>query len=257
MGYRFIDTNFFKSPYVRGLKGTMKYLYGYIITDCSSAGIWTVDIPIACIYIDSRIEFNEAKKVFIESGKAIDLGNGKWFFPDFIQHQYPKGLSEKNPAHNNIILELKKYNLLDENLNVIKGTTKGLQSTSQGTMVMVMDKVMDKDMDINKKGVRKKIELKIPTEKEFSDYFISNGFSSEIALRAFNGYKEADWHDSHGNKIKNWKQKCQHVWFRPENKTTYKNDPKHSNSNKSEQKIGRIPISEAERFMQTRTGIPD
>jgi len=51
-----------------------------------------------------------------------------FFFPDFIEHQYPKGLQEKNPAHKNFILTLKKFNLIDENLIVKKEAKEGLQS---------------------------------------------------------------------------------------------------------------------------------
>ncbi len=56
-----------------------------------------------------------------------------------------------------------------------------------------------------------------PSLSEFKKYFDENGYSQEIAQRAFNGYDVAGWIDSKGNKIKNWKQKCQHVWFKPEN----------------------------------------
>jgi hypothetical protein len=57
-----------------------------------------------------------------------------------------------------------------------------------------------------------------PTIEEMTKYFTDNGFPEELARRAFNGYAAADWHDSYGNKIKNWKQKAQHVWFKPEAK---------------------------------------
>lgn len=158
MAYRFLDTSYFRSPFVRGLEAPLKSLYSYIITDCSGAGIWTADIPIASIYIGIQLDENRVREVFIDSGKAVDLLNGKWFFPDFIQHQHPKGLSEKNPAHSNIILELKKYNLIDENLRVLEAPRKGLKGPSKGTKVMVMgkDKVMEEDMVMDKEKVKEK-----------------------------------------------------------------------------------------------------
>jgi hypothetical protein len=57
-----------------------------------------------------------------------------------------------------------------------------------------------------------------PSLQEFSKYFIENGFSHELAERAFKGYESANWHDSKGKPIKNWMQKCQFIWFRSENK---------------------------------------
>lgn len=56
-----------------------------------------------------------------------------------------------------------------------------------------------------------------PTLEEFKNYFFENGFSAELAERAWKGYDAANWHDTKNNKILNWKQKCQNVWFRPEN----------------------------------------
>ena len=57
-----------------------------------------------------------------------------------------------------------------------------------------------------------------PTLEELKLYFKENGYSEETAIKAFNYYSIADWHDSKGMKIKNWKQKMQAVWFKPENK---------------------------------------
>jgi hypothetical protein len=59
-----------------------------------------------------------------------------------------------------------------------------------------------------------------PTEKEVIDFFASHGFPESLARRAYSGYAEADWHDSRGKKILNWKQKMIQVWFKDENKTT-------------------------------------
>jgi len=57
-----------------------------------------------------------------------------------------------------------------------------------------------------------------PTLEEFKDYFKQNGFLVKVAEKAWTGYDVTDWHDSNGKKIKSWKQKCQHVWFRDDNK---------------------------------------
>lgn len=77
------------------------------------------------------------------------------------------------------------------------------------------DTVTDSDTDTEKK---KSKSFSPPSLDEFKKYFVDNGYSIEIAERSFNGYDVADWHDSEGKRIKNWKQKCQHVWFKPENK---------------------------------------
>lgn len=135
MANRFIDTNFFKSPFVRSLKGSLKGLYTFIICDCTGSGIWAADFEIASVYVGISVTKSEFEDAFVSCGKAVDLKDGKYFFPDFIIHQYPKGLSVNNPAHSNFILELQKYNLLDDAL-------KPLERPSEGSKVKV--KVIDK-----------------------------------------------------------------------------------------------------------------
>jgi len=61
-------------------------------------------------------------------------------------------------------------------------------------------------------------ETSIPTLDDLILYFIQNGYSEIAAKKAFEYYSVADWKDSKGNKVKNWKQKMQGVWFKPENK---------------------------------------
>lgn len=57
-----------------------------------------------------------------------------------------------------------------------------------------------------------------PTILEVQTYFIENGFSKELAKRAFDYYDVGNWKDSKGNQVKNWKQKMRGVWFKDENK---------------------------------------
>lgn len=114
MANRFLETNYFKSPFVRSLKGAIKGLYSFIICDCTPSGIWSKDMEAASMYIGFPVNDLDFSENFILRGKAVDIGGNKFFFPDFIEHQYPKGLQENNAAHKNIIFELKKYNLIDE-----------------------------------------------------------------------------------------------------------------------------------------------
>jgi len=127
MANRFLETNYYKSPFVRGLKGALKGLYSFIICDCTPSGIWVLDIDIASMYIGFKITFEEFEENFVKTGKAIDLQNGRYFFPDFIEHQYPKGLSETNIALKNVIPELRKLGLIDASNKVIKDPSKTLQ----------------------------------------------------------------------------------------------------------------------------------
>ncbi len=81
--------------------------------------------------------------------------------------------------------------------------------------------------NVNEKenGVPKGTSFVPPSLTEFESYFIENGYSAEMAKRAYTGYDVAGWKDSIGKPIRNWKQKCVHVWFKPENNSS--NSPNH------------------------------
>lgn len=72
-------------------------------------------------------------------------------------------------------------------------------------------------IDKNKQDKREKKKFISPTLNEFIEYFKKYGYPKSLAEKAWKGYDEANWHDSKGNKILNWKQKSQHVWFKDEN----------------------------------------
>lgn len=148
MANRFLDTNYYKSPFVRGLKGALKSLYSFIICDCDGAGIWNLDLDAASLYIGFEISMLEFEDCFVKKGKAIAIGGNKFFFPDFIEHQYPSGLQEKNTAHKNFIKTLKKFNLIDNELIVKnKGALMGLYSligNGNGNGALNIDYVFEK-----------------------------------------------------------------------------------------------------------------
>jgi hypothetical protein len=64
----------------------------------------------------------------------------------------------------------------------------------------------------------KEVGFQPPTLAEVILYFLENGFPEATAKRAFNYYSVANWKDSKGNQVKNWRQKMQAVWFKEENK---------------------------------------
>lgn len=89
-------------------------------------------------------------------------------------------------------------------------------STTIPTIVGITDTETDTDTEYIKRKP-KKVFIP-PTLLEVEDYFKENGYTRQSAIKAFKYYNVADWSDSKGNKIKNWKQKMQGVWFKDENK---------------------------------------
>jgi hypothetical protein len=68
--------------------------------------------------------------------------------------------------------------------------------------------------NINKNNNRIQVP---PTLNEVIDFFIEKGSTEENAKNAFEYYQLADWHDSKGSRVKNWKQKMSGVWINNNN----------------------------------------
>lgn len=73
-----------------------------------------------------------------------------------------------------------------------------------------------------KEGNRK--EFIPPVLEEVKNYFKENGYNEQTAEKMFMSYSVANWHDSKGNKIYNWKQKAINNWFKDENRIQQKFD---------------------------------
>ena len=63
-----------------------------------------------------------------------------------------------------------------------------------------------------------KVKFQPPTLQQVKDYFKEKGYSEVGAKKAWEYYDSADWKDSKGSQVKNWKQKMLGVWMRDEYK---------------------------------------
>lgn len=143
MSKRFADTNKYKKPFIRSLPGAYKLLWDFLYLDCDHAGIWIVDFDVAQTYIgkDMPVSRETSLELFNKDEvRILEFDNGKkWFIVPFIEFQYSK-LSEKNKAHISVISKLKKYNLIDETLNLIIHHPSPLQGAKE------KDKEEEKEM---------------------------------------------------------------------------------------------------------------
>lgn len=70
-----------------------------------------------------------------------------------------------------------------------------------------------------------------PQISEVIDYFTEKGYSKQAAEKMFEYYSVADWKDSGGKKVRNWKQKANAVWFKDEHKSEKPKQPKKGDVN--------------------------
>lgn len=67
------------------------------------------------------------------------------------------------------------------------------------------------------KKVKKDAVFTPPTIDEVKQYFSEKGYTECSAIKAWDYYDAGNWKDAKGQQVKNWKQKMQGVWFKPEN----------------------------------------
>lgn len=226
MAKRFTDTNKYKTPFMRSLKGAYKLFWDYLYHDCDHAGIWIVDFDIAQIYIglDMPINKEESLECFnADEIKIIEIDNGKkWFIPSFIEFQYGV-LNKKNRAHNSVIAILKKYDVL--NLSPLLSPLQGRKDKEQ-------EQDKDKDKDIN--NINNKVNVKsaradadviipdlekdiIPYAKNYQQMRMLRFVDIDKTARAFyNNYASSGWVLANGQKLVNWKTKL-NQWLEKDN----------------------------------------
>jgi hypothetical protein len=90
--------------------------------------------------------------------------------------------------------------------------------------VSVSDSVIVRDKDKR----RKRKPFTPPTLDDVKSYFVENGYDPAMGIKAWMGYDAANWFDSKGDPVLNWKQKMINVWFKNEYKI---------NGNKPERKL--------------------
>lgn len=59
-------------------------------------------------------------------------------------------------------------------------------------------------------------EFTPPTMEELTEFFTTNGYSAEAAVKCWHYYADGDWIDSQGRPVQNWKRKVRFNWFKPE-----------------------------------------
>lgn len=140
------------------MPGAYKLLWDFLYHDCDHAGIWIVDMDIAQVYLGKDMPINRVDAInYFNEGEVriVEFDGGKkWFIPSFIEFQYGR-LSEKNKAHSNVIIFLKKYNLINDDLTLLSGNEAPLKehiSPLQGDKEKALEKETDKEGEKEKGG---------------------------------------------------------------------------------------------------------
>ncbi len=109
MAKRFIDTDLFRKPFMRGLEAPYKALWLYLLCECDHAGIWGVELDVAQMRMGMKLDPEKALAKL--AGAVIEIdGGAKWYIVDFVAFQYGT-LNPANKVHASVLAILAKHQI--------------------------------------------------------------------------------------------------------------------------------------------------
>ena len=178
MAKRFIDTEIFKDPFVRGLEAPLKTLWIYIFCDCDGAGLWPAELDVACMRLGIEVDEETIKKAFEKKIKMLDDGL-TWFIPSFIRIQYNNCIKSNNKAFNQVIPKLLKYDLVDSETLTENNKTFTVYKLKEGASQGAYQAPLEKDKEEEKEKVEEKDKeeetVKVEVWPDFEDFWDAYG----------------------------------------------------------------------------------
>jgi len=163
--------------------------------------------PIKTIVLKSQLNIGKRLEkcwLFMEEIQLISSNNGETFNKQLLNFSEKYNIKKENNTKR--ISEWRKNQEIKENVTHYESVSD-------------TPKVNESKVNISKVKDKRKTKVFIaPTIEEIKSYFKENGYTENSGSKAFNYYSVADWKDSKGNPVLNWKQKMQSVWFKDENK---------------------------------------
>ena len=216
MAYRYTNTDKWDDAWFVKLKPLEKLLFNYLCDKCDIAGFIEINTKIWSAQIGTNIRNLEGALKGLQRGLILSDTNDCIYLRTFLKHQKNLPLNpEKNMAHRGIIKRFELYSFKFSIKNIfefVEGACKGLGSP-YGNGIGIGNGTGNEE-----KGSGGKQKFIPPTLEEVEIYFVENGYSAEAAKKAFQHYNLANWHDTNGKPVLNWKQKMNTIWFKDENK---------------------------------------
>lgn len=184
--------------------------------------------------LSERKAFNFYRSYFELASELSDKDRLQ-FYDAIIKYQFTKEEIELTGIAK-IAFVSQKHSLISqvegyENVGLRRSNNGTFTTTSEGASIGATEGASVQVQVQGKEQVQEQEQEKVKQKKIFMppkildviEYFKEKGYSEQAAKKAFDYYDVADWHDSKGNKVKNWRQKMQSVWFKEENKIKVEN----------------------------------
>jgi hypothetical protein len=217
---RSVSTAFWSDPWIETLTPNQKLLFLYLITNEKTNMLGIYEASIKKISFETGIpEATVSKdlKAFESLGK-VKYSKTFVILTNFIKHQNynPNMKKAAISIYNDLPQDIKIEGLTLDESNPLKAFESLCKGLGMVRKVEVEEEEEREDEEEPKKP--KKKGFIPPSKSEVIEYFKENGYREDVASKVFEYYNVADWHDSKGDAVKNWKQKMQSVWFKDENK---------------------------------------
>ena len=140
---------------------------------------------------------------------CITIGDSKLLKDRFIE-------TDDGYYNNRLMEEMVKRERKSTNLSA--NAKKRWAMQKQCNCIATAMPTENENEDVNVIKNRRRKPFKKPTIQEVRNFFNENGYDPDFGETRWHYYDDADWHDSHGSAVLNWKQKMRSVWFTDEHK---------------------------------------
>lgn len=144
MAKRFTDTDKWRDPWFKRLKGKAQLFWLFVLDTCDHAGVWQEQLDEFHFFSGMTMTHDEIAKAF--SGRLIEFKPSTYIVMNFIKFQYTE-LNPANNAHKGVLKALEVRGLtwpLQDLTSCSQAPSEGLSSPTRGAQ----DKEQDKDLDM-------------------------------------------------------------------------------------------------------------
>lgn len=241
---RSISTRIWSDAWIETLSTEAKLLWVYLLTNRETNILGIYEISIKRIAYETWLGEEKVLEIlssFAKERKAFYF-DGTVFIPSWLKNQAPNTNMLQSAQRlydglpNELIIKIndvgfKGFESLGEALgkplvSLSKGLFREIEKESEKekekesyNKEKEKEKEQEKDKETSGRKKRKPHIFVKPTKQDVINFFKEKGYNPGDAERAWEYYETADWIDSKGKPVLNWKQKMIANWLKPENKT--------------------------------------
>lgn len=186
---------------------------------------WWVDILLTVNHTDSKvlikgtlIECKRGQSIRSLESWAKEWNVSKGAVRDFFKLLQSDQMLQIESLQFTTRITVCNYEDYQDELNA-KETQKKRKENAEETLALPKQECKEGEECKEEKEIKRKKKIfNPPVLDEVKSYFKENGYPERLAIKFYESYSVADWIDSKGNPVRNWKQKALNVWFRDENK---------------------------------------